>query len=344
MDAANGVTVGLAFLAGFLSFISPCVLPLVPTYVGYLGARTTKQVSLELAAVGAGGAGQSAMLAQKNRLSVLLHGVFFVGGFTIIFVLFGLLGSAALQLLRGSDYDKIAGTLVIFFGLHVMGVWGWLLRMLITRVDWNSFGRVGRSICHGLERIQGILYSDTRRQMNPRNAYGYAGSSLLGMLFAAGWTPCIGPIFGSILMLVANGHSMGLAAVLLLSYSLGLGIPFLLTAVALDQARGLMKRLQRHMRLIEVTSGAFLIILGYLVFSGQMRSLAQVGSGGFADFSANLEPCVTGVLQGQFGVGDFGTCLNLGPNFKYRTGDAQPAPVSPGLLILLPNGRTLYAR
>src|SRR5206468_2291811 len=143
----------------------------------------------------------------------------------------------------------------------VMGVWGWLLRTLITRVDWDALGGVGRPICHGLERIQGWLYSDTRRQMNPRHGYGYAGSSLMGVVFAAGWTPCIGPIYGSILTLVANNGSWSQAGVLLLSYSLGLGVPFLLTAAALDQTRGLLKRLQRQMRVIAIASGVFLIFL-----------------------------------------------------------------------------------
>ncbi len=350
MDAANGVTVGLAFLAGFLSFISPCVLPLVPAYIGYLGARTTTQVSMELATVGAGAPGRAASLAHQNRLGTLVHGVFFVAGFTLVFVVFGLLTNASLQLLRASAFDfetnfaRIGGVLVIFFGLHVIGVWGWLLRTLTTRVDWDALGGVGRAICRGLEHILALLYSDTRRQMNQRNAYGYFGSSLMGMIFAAGWTPCIGAIYGSILTLAASERSWAQAAVLLLSYSLGLGVPFLLTASALDQARGLLKRLQRRMRLIELASGVFLIFLGYLLISGELASLAQVG-GSFADFSYNVGECITGLAQGKVAVGDFGTCMNLGPNYKYKQAETpQTTPTTPGLLMLLPDGRMLHAR
>jgi cytochrome c-type biogenesis protein len=349
MDAANGVTIGLAFLAGFLSFISPCVLPLIPAYVGYLGGRTTTEVSMELAAAG-GAPGRGAMLAQSNRIGTLIHGAFFVAGFTFVFVVFGLLTHASLTLLQAGAIDfqtnfaRIGGILVIFFGLHVIGVWGWLLRTLIQAVDWESMGNVGRSICRGLERIQGVLYSDTRRQMNPRQGYGYAGSSLMGVFFAAGWTPCIGPIYGSILTLVANNGSWSQAGILLLSYSLGLGVPFMLTAAALDQTRGLLKRLQRQMRVIEIVSGVFLIFLGYLLFSGQMASLAQAGTG-WADFSYYLEECVTGVAQGKVPLGDFGTCMNLGPDYKYKQSETpQPAPTTPGLLMLLPEGRMLYAR
>src|SRR5258705_8086451 len=103
MDLGSSVTVGLAFLAGFLSFISPCVLPLIPAYIGYLGGRTTTQVSMELAR--AGGPGGGSVAVQKNRLGTLLHGVFFVAGFTFVFVVFGLLTNASLQLLRARSYD-----------------------------------------------------------------------------------------------------------------------------------------------------------------------------------------------------------------------------------------------
>src|SRR6266852_2712552 len=152
MDVGSSVTVGLAFLAGFLSFISPCVLPLIPAYIGYLGGRTTTQVSMELATARAGGPGGGSTAVQKNRLGTVLHGAFFVAGFTLVFVVFGLLTNASLQLLRARSYDiqtfigRFGGLLVIFFGLHVLGVTGWLLRTLITRVDWDALGGVGGAI------------------------------------------------------------------------------------------------------------------------------------------------------------------------------------------------------
>jgi cytochrome c-type biogenesis protein len=349
MDAASNVTIGLAFLAGFLSFISPCVLPLIPAYVGYLSGRATTQISMELAAAGAGSPG-SVALAQKNRLGTVLHGLFFVLGFTFVFVVFGLLTNASLQLLRARSYDfqvliaRVGGILVIFFGLHVMGVTSWVLRGLTNRVDWAAMGGAGHSIQSGLERIMAVLYGDTRRQMNPHSNSGYLGSALMGVIFAAGWTPCVGPIYGSILTLASANSTWGQAGVLLLSYSLGLGLPFLLTAAALDQTRGLLKRLQRRMRLIEIASGAFLLVIGYLLFTGQMASLAQVGGGSFADFTYNLEECVTGVVRGNVPAGDFGTCMNLGPNYKYLNQQSFVPAAGADVLAVLPDGRWLYAR
>ncbi len=341
--------IGVAFFAGFLSFISPCVLPLIPAYIGYLGGRATSRFSMELAAVGPGG---TAAVTQKNRLGVLLHGLFFVGGFTIFFVSFGLLANLGFQALQAT-YDikvvlyQVGGLLVIFFGLHIMGVTGWTLRMLLTRVAWQRMGNVGGAIRRVLERIQSVLYSDTRRQINPRNRYGYAGSSLMGIVFAAGWTPCIGPIYGSILTLASTRGTLTSASVLLVAYSLGLGVPFLLTAAALDQMRGLLRRLQRWMRVIELVSGAFLIFMGVLLLTNQLALISQFGTG-LGDVEFNLEACLAdGVLRGKVPVGDLGDCLSLGPNYKERKklDAATPAPpVTPGWLILLPDGRALYAR
>ncbi len=139
----------------------------------------------------------------------------------------------------------------------------------------------------------------------------------MGIIFAAGWTPCIGPIYGAILTMAANANngSMGQAAGLLLAYSLGLGLPFLLTAAALDQMRGLLKRLQRRMRMIEVFSGVFLIIIGYLVFTDQLAALAQT-SNSFADFSTNLENCVYLMSQGEIPLSEFSACMSLGAKYQ----------------------------
>ncbi len=311
-------TIGLAFLAGLLSFISPCVLPLVPAYVSYLGARVTQQVAGELVAVGPAGLPGGLRLNQRaaDRAAVLAHGLFFVFGFTAIFVLFGLAVNASLRLLGISSYDlqntiaRVGGVIVIFFGLHVMGVTGWLMRNILKRVDSQS------GVAKALERVQSVLYADTRRQMNPRNPYGYAGSALMGVVFAAGWAPCTGPIYGSILTVALNG-SMVTATVLLTAYSLGLGLPFLLTAVALDPMRGLLKRLQRHMRLIEVVSGLFLISMGYLLATNQLTEIAGRLTW-LSDFSYNVEECGTGFAQGKVPFSAMGVCLRLGPDYEYK--------------------------
>src|SRR5258706_8976109 len=178
MDSVNNVTFGLACVAGFLSFISPCVLPLIPAYVSYLGGRASMQV----VAAGAGGPGGVMTVIRVNRFEAFINGLLFVGGFTFVFVVFGLLTNSGLQLLRAGSYDiqllitHVGGLLIIFFGLHVLGVTGWLLRTLDTRVDWEKAGSFGRTFQKGIQRVMRVLYSDTRRQINPRSRYGYARS------------------------------------------------------------------------------------------------------------------------------------------------------------------------
>src|SRR5512142_2086 len=131
-------TVGVAFVAGILSFISPCVLPLIPVYIGYLTARASGQSTLELSAGRMSGAA-----ARVNRMAVLLHGVFFVAGFTLVFVASGLVIGLILPDVRDQAW-RIGGILVILFGLHVMGVTAWLLKTLTTRIAWE--GQTGKAI------------------------------------------------------------------------------------------------------------------------------------------------------------------------------------------------------
>jgi cytochrome c-type biogenesis protein len=349
------ITIGLAFIAGLVSFISPCVLPLVPAYVGYMGGQVTTQVS-----AGSGGVA----IAQRNRFATVLHGIFFVLGFTFVFVTFGLLTTAGSLALRGSIVDiqeilaRLGGLIIIIFGLHVMGLlprfiaWvmgktgqmnsgaGYATALLVQLViaavlAWSlvttvpivigvglylgwlviggAFTRPGDFWQRTLTRLQTALYADTRQQIQPRNEAGYAGSALMGVVFSAGWTPCIGPVYGAVLTLAANGGSLSQAGILLAAYSLGLGVPFLLTALALDRMQGLLRRLQRHMRTIELVSGVFLILIGALVMSGQLATLSQIGSTG--DFAFNLEHCTTEVFRGSIGLGEFGACMEEGPSF-----------------------------
>jgi cytochrome c-type biogenesis protein len=164
-----------------------------------------------------------------------------------------------------------------------------------------------------ITRIQTVLYVDTRRQSQTQSQYGYMGSMFMGVVFSAGWTPCIGPIYGAVLTLASTGGSISKAGVLLTAYSLGLGIPFLLTAAALDQAQGLFRRLQRNMRIIEAVSGMFLVLVGVLVFSGQLERLTQEGArGSLADVSFNLEDCVVGGIEGRVLWPNVPGCISSG--------------------------------
>jgi cytochrome c-type biogenesis protein len=302
----------IAFIAGLLSFISPCVLPLVPAYIGYLGARVGGQATGELAFAGAG----PAPSASATRVQVFLHGLMFVLGFTFVFVVFGLAVNTGLKLLGVSSYDlqntiaRVGGLIIIFFGLHVMGVTRLIITFLVKHTASDS--TAGRL----LGRLQSLLYADTRFQMNPRNNYGYAGSALMGTVFAAGWTPCVGPIYGSILTVASTGSTTS-AAVLLTAYSLGLGLPFLAAAIGINQIKPLLRRIQKRMRLIEIFSGLLLILMGYLLYSNQLGEISGRLTG-LADFSYKVEECTVRGLEGKMPWADYNTCMELGANYQYR--------------------------
>lgn len=320
----ENVTLGIAFVAGFLSFVSPCVLPLIPAYITYLSGRASRQVALEAAGVGGS-------LQAVSRLNVLMHGIAFVLGLGFVFVLFGLLTNAALLSVRQNSIAvkdfmaQFGGIIVIFFGLFTLGIPGWIIRQLL-KVQWEALGTFGTTIKRGVVWLQTLLYSDTRAQMNPRAGNGYVGSMLMGVAFAAGWSPCIGPIYGAILTVAVNASSAdatGQTLVFLSAYVLGLGVPFLLMALALDQLRGFMRKIQKQMRIVEIVSGVFLIILGVMLYSGTLVAIAQQG-GGLAQFSYNLEACGTSLFSGEVPLSDFGKCLDLGPDYKYINAAVAP--------------------
>ncbi len=178
----------VAFAAGLLSFLSPCVLPLIPSYVGFLTGMTVEEV-------------------ERRRWTALLHGVWFVAGFSLVFILLGAAASAVGNVLR--DYQvwlgRIGGVLLILFGAYLLGI----LRPAFLMREW---------------RIQ-----------LARKPIGYFGSGVVGFTFGAAWTPCIGPILGGILTLAATQAGLGRGVLLLAVYALGLAIPFLVTAIALDR-------------------------------------------------------------------------------------------------------------
>ena len=228
MNIGN-ITIFAAFLAGLLSFISPCVLPLIPVYLGYLSGSTI---------VGD---------QPPPRRLVFTHALLFVAGFTFVFVvLFGVpVGFLGGALGKFSEYLVwVGGLLLIVFGLHTMG--------LIT----IPFFNVQKRLEYGHDQ-----------------APGYARSDIIGMTFAAGWTPCIGPLLGAILTLAIQGQNVGLSMFYLFVYSMGLAIPFLVTAWMLTAATSRLKLLSRHMQLIERVSGVFIVIIGVMLITGTFTVL-----------------------------------------------------------------------
>ncbi|PJF27135.1 MAG: hypothetical protein CUN53_05180 [Phototrophicales bacterium] len=359
------VNIWIALIAGLVSFLSPCVLPLVPAYIGYMGGRVTNTVAAQT---------RVGILAQPtaiSRISTFLHGMMFVLGFTFVFVVFGLLTTAFIRQVGGSNIalvrdiiGRVGGVVIIFFGLHFMGVLLALLRRLAASsliasplftvialslaaglllwalIDWliavpaaallalwmfisGGFSAPRQFWERVLSRVEGALYTDTRRQMVAKGEQSYASSALMGVVFAAGWTPCIGPIYGSILTLAATSSEISGAAGQMIAYSLGLGIPFLITAALLDSAQVGLRKLQRHLRTIELVSGAFLVIIGILVASGSLQRLSQTFANDFADFSYTLEECAAAWTQGQISLGEIGGCLEERSRFA-------PPSQSPG--------------
>jgi len=231
LDISN-VTVGLAFLAGLASFLSPCVFSLVPAYIGYLGGR---------AAGGEGG--------QNNRWITFSHGLAFVLGFSLVFIVLGLAASVFGSLL----YDlrtwlaKIGGVVVAVFGLHMIGVF----------------------------RIPFLEY-DVRVHTLPDPRWGYLSSLLMGVFFSAGWSPCVGPVLGAILTLAFNGGNLALGATLLSAYSAGLAIPFLLAALGIGWVSNTLRRYAKVMRIVEIVMGVILVIVGVMLFLGTFALLANL--------------------------------------------------------------------
>ncbi len=225
----DNITVFTAFIAGLLSFISPCVLPLIPVYLGYLSGSTI--------------VGDEA----PSRRLVFTHALMFVAGFTFIFVVvFGApAGYFGAKLGAITQYMVwVGGILLIIFGLHVMGV--------ITIPIFNMQKRLEYG------------YNQTP---------SYIRSLFIGMTFAAGWTPCIGPMLGAILTLAIQGQNVGLSMFYLFVYSMGLAVPFLVAAWMLSAATTYLKKLNRHMALIERVSGVFLVIIGVLLVTNTFTIL-----------------------------------------------------------------------
>ncbi|HKL25050.1 MAG TPA: cytochrome c biogenesis protein CcdA [Desulfuromonadales bacterium] len=222
------ITYWIAFTAGILSFVSPCVLPLIPSYLTYITGLSFNQ--LDEAHPGA-----------RVRLTVLLHTLCFIFGFSLVFILLGAIaGIASSQiqvfLREGLDWvAKIGGLLILLFGVHMTGLF--------------SFR---------------ALLGEKRIHLHKRPA-GFFGTFIIGIAFAAGWTPCIGPILASILMVAATSGQVGEGTVLLTFYSLGLGVPFLLSGLLFHQFLSAFKRLRNHLRRIEVGTGVMLMAVGIML-------------------------------------------------------------------------------
>ncbi len=226
----NGVSIPLAFFGGILSFISPCVLPLVPSYISFVTGISFEELTDDN--------------ANELKKVILINSLMFVLGFSTVFVV--ILGSSA-QLLGSlfMQYQglvrKIGGLVIVILGIHIIGI-----------INFS------------------ILQRDKRFHFFREKPSGLLGSFLVGVGFAAGWTPCIGPILSAIFAVAATSGKSGTGMVLFMAYSTGLAIPFLLTSIGINTFLKHFNRLKKHMRLVSVVTGIFLIVTGLLIFSNSL--------------------------------------------------------------------------
>ena len=239
-----------AFIAGVLSFISPCVLPLIPGYLSFISGVSLEEMrGIQPVAAGAGGGTMTVVtgVSSAAKRQVIVTSLFFILGFSLVFVSLGASATYLGQFLmeRLTIFGKIAGVLLIIFGLHTIGVF----------------------------KIP-FLLNEARVQANTKPA-SMIGAVIVGISFAFGWTPCIGPILSAILLVAAQQESVNQGIVLLSIYSLGLAIPFLLTAIAINQFFAAFKKIRRHYHTIEIVSGLLMIVIGVLIFTNRFTIIAQ---------------------------------------------------------------------
>ena len=225
------VSIGLVFLAGIVSFLSPCILPILPGYLTYLAARSSDQGT-----------------KQVSRWQVLFHGIAFVAGFSLVFMTLGATASALGRFLFAYRewITRLGGVVIVFFGLQISG---WL------EIPFLGF--------------------EFRKHAEPDPRLGYVSSLLMGIFFSAGWTPCVGPTLGIVLTIAGTSASINKGILLLALYSLGLGLPFILTSLAMDRIGVWMRRMTRLTRYVTLAAGIFLVAVGLLLILGQLNILGE---------------------------------------------------------------------
>jgi cytochrome c-type biogenesis protein len=235
----ENVTLITAFIAGIISFISPCVLPIVPGYISFISGVSLQELK-----------GQTEVSPEdKKRLrrQVVVNSLFFVLGFSLVFVA---MGASATYIGRWFHENRlllarVAGVIIIIFGLHTMG---------ITPIKWLNY---------------------EKRFHTNKKPLGVLGSLLIGLAFAFGWSPCIGPILAGVLAMAATQETVREGVALLSAYSLGLGLPFIGTSLAINSFLNVFSHVKKHMRTVEIIAGILLIAVGVLVATDQLQALAR---------------------------------------------------------------------
>lgn len=334
MDAPS-LTLPIAFLAGLLSFASPCVLPLVPAYIGYLGGTTLLS--------------ESDAGARRETARTFLHALLFVLGFGLVFILLGASATFIGRFLFDSSIllQRVGGVLLVVFGMRLMAIeWDqkrwiaaaavvgvatfvldsglitqgriqfgdytltWLMEsvmmilVVLAGADWSTARQVILAVAAGilnflasfdasvpslaasilivlavifLNRAE-LFYAEKKIELRQSKQTGYLRSLLFGVVFAAGWTPCIGPILAGILLVASQLDTVGQGILLLTAYTLGLGIPFLLVGLAFGPLSRWLRRMNRYLGIVSIVSGVLLVLMGLFIFTNSLTFLAQYGN------------------------------------------------------------------
>jgi len=235
MESTPNISLFIAFSAGLLSFLSPCILPLIPAYISFITGISFEAFS-------------SAEGSRKLRRTTVVHSLLFILGFSLVFTLLGASATYAGQFLQKYQFllAKVGGVIIIILGIHLTG-------------------------------IINLRFLQREKKVHLREKpLGYLGTVLVGMTFAAGWTPCIGPILGSILIIASTSQKVTSGVVLLSFYSLGLALPFFASSLAISSFLGYFKRFRRHLRLVPIISGILLIGIGVLLVTDYFSYLVNL--------------------------------------------------------------------
>jgi cytochrome c-type biogenesis protein len=233
-ESIQQISLFAAFAAGLLSFVSPCVLPLVPSYVSYITGMSLERL-------------MDQRERQRFRYTIVINSLLFIAGFSCVFIAFGASASLIGQvLITYQDYiRRIGGVLIIIFGLYLLGV----LNL-------------------------GFLNTEKRLHFGSRPA-GYVGSFLIGVAFAAGWTPCVGPVLGTILLYASTTDSLLNGVTLLASYSLGLVLPLFVTALGVDRFLSYFKQVKSYLWGVSTVSGVFLVMVGVMIYANSLTMITS---------------------------------------------------------------------
>lgn len=233
-ESIQQISLVAAFTAGLLSFVSPCVLPLVPSYISYITGLSLDQLA-------------DAAERERFRTTIIVNSLLFIAGFSCVFIAFGASASLIGQvLITYQDHiRKIGGLLIIVFGLYLLGV----LKL-------------------------NFLQTEKRLHFKSRPA-GYLGSFLIGVAFAAGWTPCVGPVLGTILLYASTTDALTNGVALLTSYSLGLGLPLFITALGVDRFLAYFKQVRAYLWGVTAVSGAFLVVVGVMIYANSLTMITS---------------------------------------------------------------------